>query len=488
MEAIGTAASRAPSSIFAWPDEKTESNRFAIAIPHGSSLILTHEWNGLFPGLKDVPPQDRPPVKMVFFAFRIMLGVGFYHDRGGAVRRVAVVAREAVRDALVPAIVAQTLVARFRRRHRRLDRDRERPPALDRPRAPAHRGRGFAGAGRERRDVARPVRARLRRRVLVRHLFHQPADRAAASRDERRTGANAAAAARRRPRRHSRAATCAMGETPWRIDLPLIWAGLIGIAVALYVILDGFDLGIGISVSVRQDDAERDQMMRSIAPFWDGNETWLVLGGGGLLVAFPRAYAIIMPAFYLPVIVMLLALVFRGVTFEFRSHRAAKPFWNVAFAGGSTRRRASARASCSAGSFKASRSRTAPLPAARSIGRRRSASLRAGAGRRLRAARRHLADDEDRRRRGGAAAAKAKVLLVAVLVFMAAVSLWTPLTHRRASRSAGSRCRISDLLWPVPIVTALIALGAMALARARLRARRRSSPRSRCSCSAISAW
>src|ERR671928_576325 len=99
--------------------------------------------------------------------------------------------------------------------------------------------------------------------------------------------------------------------------LPLIWAGIIGTAVALYVILDGFDLGIGILFPFAESEHERDQMMNSVAPFWDGNETWLVLGGAGLMVAFPRAYSIILPAFYLPVIVMLLALVFRGVAFEF---------------------------------------------------------------------------------------------------------------------------------------------------------------------------
>ena len=100
--------------------------------------------------------------------------------------------------------------------------------------------------------------------------------------------------------------------------LPVIWAALIGTAVALYVILDGFDLGIGILFPFAGNERERDQMMNSVAPFWDGNETWLVLGGGGLWVAFPQAYAVIMPALYLPVIVMLLALVFRGVAFEFR--------------------------------------------------------------------------------------------------------------------------------------------------------------------------
>ncbi|MCX2722697.1 cytochrome d ubiquinol oxidase subunit II [Roseibium salinum] len=118
--------------------------------------------------------------------------------------------------------------------------------------------------------------------------------------------------------------------------LPVIWAGLIGTAVAIYVILDGFDLGIAILFPFTREEEDRDLMMNSVAPFWDGNETWLVLGGGGLWVAFPMAYAIIMPALYLPVLGMLLALVFRGVSFEFRwvskpRHRK----WDIAFAGGS---------------------------------------------------------------------------------------------------------------------------------------------------------
>src|SRR5471032_872638 len=118
--------------------------------------------------------------------------------------------------------------------------------------------------------------------------------------------------------------------------LPVIWATLIGTAVAMYVILDGFDLGIGILFPFAANERERDQMMRTVAPFWDGNETWLILGGGGLWVAFPRAYAVIMPAFYLPVIIMLLALVFRGIAFEFRTVSRSKVWWNRAFAIGST--------------------------------------------------------------------------------------------------------------------------------------------------------
>jgi cytochrome d ubiquinol oxidase subunit II len=121
------------------------------------------------------------------------------------------------------------------------------------------------------------------------------------------------------------------------LDLPLIWAGVLAVAVLLYVVLDGFDLGIGILFPFAADSRERDTMMAAIAPVWDGNETWLVLGGGGLMIAFPTAYAILMPAFYLPVILMLMGLILRGVAFEFRLHggRRGKPFWTAAFFGGS---------------------------------------------------------------------------------------------------------------------------------------------------------
>ncbi|HVY83898.1 MAG TPA: cytochrome d ubiquinol oxidase subunit II [Caulobacterales bacterium] len=121
------------------------------------------------------------------------------------------------------------------------------------------------------------------------------------------------------------------------MDLPMIWAGLIAVAVLLYVLLDGFDLGVGILFPFAKDARERDQMQAAIAPVWDGNETWLVLGGGGLFAAFPKAYAALMPALYLPIILMLIALIFRGVAFEFRHHgrERGKGFWTAAFSGGS---------------------------------------------------------------------------------------------------------------------------------------------------------
>ena len=119
--------------------------------------------------------------------------------------------------------------------------------------------------------------------------------------------------------------------------LPIIWAGVIAFGVFLYVVLDGFDLGVGILFLSRKTQEERDLMMNSIAPFWDGNETWLVVGGAGLMGAFPLAYATLLPAFYLPVMVMLLALVFRGVAFEFRfKAERSRALWDFAFFAGAT--------------------------------------------------------------------------------------------------------------------------------------------------------
>src|SRR5665213_449769 len=120
------------------------------------------------------------------------------------------------------------------------------------------------------------------------------------------------------------------------IDLTIVWAGIIVFAIVMYVVMDGFDLGIAILFTRFKVGTERDTAMNSIAPVWDGNETWLVLGGGGLMAAFPLGYAIILPALYAPMMAMLLGLVFRGVAFEFRwrdpNHRAR---WDAGFCIGS---------------------------------------------------------------------------------------------------------------------------------------------------------
>jgi cytochrome d ubiquinol oxidase subunit II len=238
--------------------------------------------------------------------------------------------------------------------------------------------------------------------------------------------------------------------------LPVIWAGLIGTAVAMYVILDGFDLGLGILFPFARNESQRDQMMRSIAPFWDGNETWLVLGGGGLWVAFPTAYAIIMPAMYLPVIVMLLALVFRGVAFEFRHVSESKIWWNFAFTFGSLL------AAFSQGII------LGGLIQGIKVANRQFAgghfdwatpfSVMCGlalvVGYALLGATFLIMETEgevaERARR------QAKVLLFVVLGFMALVSLYTPYAFERIANRWFSLPNFY-YLWPVPLVTALVA-------------------------------
>ncbi len=120
------------------------------------------------------------------------------------------------------------------------------------------------------------------------------------------------------------------------IALTTIWALVIAFALVMYVLMDGFDLGLGVLFPFAPDEDARDVMMNSVAPIWDGNETWLVLGGVGLLAAFPLVYAVFLPALYLGVFLMLAGLIFRGVAFEFRfKARRSKPAWNHAFAAGS---------------------------------------------------------------------------------------------------------------------------------------------------------
>jgi cytochrome d ubiquinol oxidase subunit II len=240
--------------------------------------------------------------------------------------------------------------------------------------------------------------------------------------------------------------------------LPVIWAALLGTAVAMYVILDGFDLGTGILFPFAKTERERDQMMNSIAPFWDGNETWLVLGGGGLWVAFPQAYAVIMPALYLPVIVMLLGLIFRGVAFEFRwVALTSKKYWNFAFAAGST-----LAAFCqglilagllegikvengvfAGGSF----DWATPFAVLCGLGVITGYAL-------LGATWLVMKTDGVVAER---ARIHAKLLLLAVLAFMAVVSIWTPLAFERIAARWFSTPNIY-FLWPVPLVTAFVAL------------------------------
>ena len=241
--------------------------------------------------------------------------------------------------------------------------------------------------------------------------------------------------------------------------LPLVWAALIGTAVALYVILDGFDLGLCILFQFEPEESRRDMMMNSVAPFWDGNETWLVLGGAGLLVAFPLAYAVIMPGLYLPIIIMLLGLVFRGVAFEFRW--AAKPshaVWDNAFSWGSIV--ATFMQGIVLGGYlqgievkdKAFAGGAldwlAPFPLFTGLALLAGYAL-LGSTWLIMKVEGPLADD---------ARAWAKKLLLAVLVIMVIISLWTPLAFERIADRWFTWPNILYLS-PVPLLTVVTAWG-----------------------------
>ena len=217
------------------------------------------------------------------------------------------------------------------------------------------------------------------------------------------------------------------------IDLPLIWAVIIIFGIMMYVVMDGFDLGIGILFPFFQAKTDRDVMMNTVAPVWDGNETWLVLGGAALFGAFPLAYSVVLTALYLPLILMLIGLIFRGVAFEFRfkARDDKRHLWDKAFIGGSVARDLLP----GRGAGRVHRR----LPGARRPLRRRLAGLadavhavlRRGAGGGLCAARLHLADHEDRRQAAGAHARLARYLAFVLLAVIGIVSIWTPLAHER---------------------------------------------------------
>lgn len=240
--------------------------------------------------------------------------------------------------------------------------------------------------------------------------------------------------------------------------LPVVWACLLGIGVVMYVLLDGFDLGIGILFLSGRTEEERDHMMNSIAPYWDGNETWLVLGGAGLLVAFPLAYGIIMPALYLPLIIMLLALVFRGVAFEFRF--VSKPYhrwWDRAFSAGSI-----VATFCQGlvlGGFLQGIKVTDRQFSGGSFDWLTPFSILCGFG--LIAGYALLGAGWLMMKTEGELAARARKFAEAALAltvcFIAAVSIWTPFASERIAERWFSGNHLL-FLWPVPFATAAVAM------------------------------
>jgi cytochrome d ubiquinol oxidase subunit II len=242
------------------------------------------------------------------------------------------------------------------------------------------------------------------------------------------------------------------------LDLVPIWTILIGLAVFYYVVFDGFDLGVGILYGFARDEAWRGLVMNSIAPIWDGNETWLVFGGLGLLAAFPLAFAIIMPAVYFPILVMLLALVFRGVAFEFRfKHPGLRRFWDRAFFAGSAV--ATFAQGVVLGTFIQGFAVEGRVYAGTSFDWVTPFALATGValmlGYALLGAGWLVLKTEGElqlwARRCG------RLCLVGVLIAILAVSVWTPLAQPAIARRWFSWPNIA-ILSPVPIVTALIAL------------------------------
>lgn len=243
------------------------------------------------------------------------------------------------------------------------------------------------------------------------------------------------------------------------LDLVPLWTVLLGLAVFYYVVFDGFDLGVGMLHGFVPGEAARAMAMNSIAPVWDGNATWLVFGGLGLLTAFPLAFAIIIPAVYFPILIMLLALVFRGVAFEFRfRHPALRRFWDGAFCGGSLV--ATFAQGVVLGTFiqgfkvegrqfaGSSFDWLAPFPLATGVALMFGYGLLGACWLILKTE----GELQDWARRA------AGICLIAVLAAIAGVSIWTPLAHPNIAQRWFSWPNIA-FLSPVPIITALIALG-----------------------------
>ena len=243
-----------------------------------------------------------------------------------------------------------------------------------------------------------------------------------------------------------------------QLDLVPLWTLILGVGVFMYVLLDGFDLGVGMLFPLLHSEDERRLAMGSIAPVWDFNETWLVLGGVGLLAAFPLAFAVIIPAVYFPILVMLLGLIFRGVAFEFRLKTVrARGWWDRAFFGGSLL--ATFFQGVVLGAFVQGFEVRGRQFAGTSWDWLQPFPLLTGAGlvagyALLGAAWLVMKTEgplQQRSRRLGVPA------LFGVLAFIAMVSIWTPLAHAEIAARWFSWPNFA-LLAPVPIVTAAIAL------------------------------
>ena len=325
-----TEQGRAADPVRAFPTRKPRRNHFELAVPALGSLILTHDWNGEIKGLKSFPPEDRPNPIIPFFAFRIMVGIGLLMIAVGFVGAVLWLtgrlyttrwflrALTWVSPLGFIAVLAGWFTAEVGRQPWTVYGVLRTADAV----SPVAR--------RQRARLAHPVRARLRHRVRRRRLLHCQARAARTRRDAAgpRRGRGGPFAPTNGSGGQSMTGTAAHMTEILPVLLPLVWAAILALAVFLYVLLGGYDLGLGVLFPLAPSHKDRDAMMSSVAPFWDGNETWLVLGGGGLLAAFPLAYSVMLPALYIPIILMLIGLILRGVAFEFR-FKSERYRWTV---------------------------------------------------------------------------------------------------------------------------------------------------------------
>ncbi len=322
-------ADGAPLILFGWPDQKEARVEAAIEIPKASSLILKHDLDAPLAGLDTVPRDEWPNVAIVFWAFRTMVGIGFLMLGLGLFSLLARMRGKLYawpllhRLALVMgpsgfvAVIAGWVTTEAGRQPWTVYGVLRTSDSVSPLAAPAVGASLIA-------FVIVYFTVFISGAIYILKMMNEPASGQGPDTAPIRT-AGIVPGSRNHGRRRAQL-----------MDLTVIWAGIIAFAVMAYVVMDGFDLGIGILFPRLASGNERDTAMNSIAPVWDGNETWLVLGGGGLLAAFPLAYSIVLPALYAPLIAMLLGLVLRGVAFEFRgrdaNHRAA---WDLVFTAGS---------------------------------------------------------------------------------------------------------------------------------------------------------
>ena len=317
--------------LLAWPDVESHRNLFAITLPPPfGSLIDSDSLSAGEVGLDSIPPENWPPVAIPFFSFRIMVGCWDHYaaDRLGRLVFDPQGARRAEPVAAVGDV--PELPAAVHRDIDRLDHRRGRAPALGSLRRAADRRRddaipdgpcGGSFAGR--------LLRRLQLHLRVRNLLHLSAA-------ARRTGRAPGSAPGGRSSQPPDVGCPRAPPRTRRIAVVMFWVAILAVSILLYVLLDGFDLGVGILFGLTGDETRRRAMMSAVAPIWDGNETWLVVAGVVLWGAFPVVYATLLSAFYLPLVLMLAGLILRGVAFEYRSKtERLRWIWDFSFAGGS---------------------------------------------------------------------------------------------------------------------------------------------------------